>query len=346
MTSRHHTRAPILAGLALATGLAAPAVAPSALAQEMKLPNLAVFATIRPGTSLNAMTVGMAKLYSEKTGKKMRVRVASGSVDSLVGPGRVDLGVSTSVNGADAFMGRDQFKGRPQKNLRIALPGPTLLIGYIATKDSGIMTIADLKKKRVPGKFPKTRPFLSDSIALLASGGLTFAGVDEIPVSGIRENFQAFLEDRVDAAIMSVGSGLVRQADAKRGGVRFVSLPSGDGVQAILDKVKAGYYTRALKKGYNVGIDRDMTIMAKDIYVSANVKTSEALVYTLAKLMFENMASLHGAHPVFKQWTKANLLQAKVTVPYHAGFVKYLKDTNQWTAQHEATQKALLAAAK
>lgn len=342
MRTRYSHKSVLIVAAAIAATSAAVPVS-TASAQQMKLPNLAVFGTIRAGTSLNAMTVGMAKLYSEKTGKKMRVRVASGSVDSLVGPGRIDLGVSTSVNGADAYRGRDQFKGRPQKNLRVALPGPTLLVGYIAVKGSGIKTIADLKNKRVPGQFPKTRPFLSDSIALLATGGLTFKGVKEIPVSGIRENFQAFLEGRTDVSMMSVGSGLVRQADAKKGGVYFVALPAAGDLQAILDKVKPGYYTRAIKKGFNVGIDRDMRVMAKDIYISANVKTPDALVYTLAKLMFENMESLHGAHPIFKQWTKENLLQSNVTVPYHAGFVKYLKDTKQWTAQHEATQKALLA---
>lgn len=332
------------AGLATATAIgAAPAAVTTAAAQEMKLPSLAVFATIRPGTSLNAMTVGMAKLYSEKTGKKMRVRIASGSVDALVGPGRVDLGVSTSVNGADAYAGRGQFKGRPQQDLRVALPGPTLLLGFLVTKDSGIMTTADLKDHRVPGQFPKTRPFLNDAITLLATGGLTYASVNEVPVSGIRENFQAFIEGRIEAALMSVGSGVVRQADAKMGGVRFVALPEGVDLMARINKVKPGFYTRKVKKGFNVGIDRDMQVLAKDIYVSANKKTSDALVYTMAKLMFENMASLHDAHPIFRQWTKRNLLQANVTVPFHAGLVRYLKETDQWTPQHAATQKALLA---
>lgn len=338
------TKSLLGAGLVVATAAATtPAAVTPVVAAEMKLPSLAVFATIRPGTSLNAMTVGMAKLYSEKTGKKMRVRVASGSVDALVGPGRVDLGVTTSVNGGDAYAGHGQFKGQPQKDLRVAVPGPTLLVGFLVTRKSGIMTTADLKDRRVPGKFPKTRPFLNDAITLLATGGLTYPQVKEVPVAGIRENFQAFIESRTDAALMSVGSGVVRQADAKLGGVRFAALPDGVDLMARINKVKPGFYVRKLNKGFNVGIDRDMQVLAKDIYISANAKTSAAVVYTMAKLMFEDMASLHDAHPIFKQWTERNLVQANVTVPFHEGLVRYLKETKRWTPRHEAAQKALLA---
>ncbi len=54
-----------------------------------------VIAVGQPGSVLNAVGTGVAKLVTEKTGTEMRVRVTSG-MDALVGAGDVELGVSAS----------------------------------------------------------------------------------------------------------------------------------------------------------------------------------------------------------------------------------------------------------
>ncbi len=339
-----------LGSVIMTLALAAMALTPWATAQAQSgaknMPRLVTFATIRPGTSLNALSTGVAKLWSEKqSSTKMRLRIVSGGLDAVVGAGEVDFGLSTSVNGNDSYNGIRLWAGKPQSNMRIAIPGPTLLVGLIVTKSSGMKKISDIKGKRMPAKFPNSLPFLNDCTALLGVADLTWSDVKEIPVSGIRENFQAFLEGRTDVALMSVGSGLVRQADAKKKGIRFLSLPPGPETARKIWAAEPGFYTQDLKKGFNAGIDRDMTIAAKDIYVTAHTSTSSEAVYRMAKMLWNDMETLHSTHRIFKQWARKNMSNARVTVPFHEGFIRFFKEIGEWSPAHEKVQKKLLAKA-
>ncbi|MEK7378780.1 MAG: hypothetical protein AABZ71_07730, partial [Candidatus Binatota bacterium] len=64
------------------------------------------------------------------------------------------------------------------------------------------------------------------STAALATAGLTYNDITRIPVSDLQAGAQAFLEGRTDAGWHSVGSPAVEEANARRGGVKWISVIS------------------------------------------------------------------------------------------------------------------------
>jgi hypothetical protein len=58
----------------------------------------------------------------------------------------------------------------------------------------------------------------------LATAGLDLDDVVQVPVSNLQAGNQAFIEGRVDAGWHSIGSPAVQEADARKGGAKFLSI--------------------------------------------------------------------------------------------------------------------------
>ena len=120
-----------------------------------------VIAVGQQGSVLGAVGTGVAKLVTEKTGRPMRVRVTSG-MDAIVGAGDAELGVSASDSAHLSSNGLRHYEGRPQTRLRLALPGPPLVLGFIVPSEAPQRTLEDLKGLSVP--------FTLDDFALAVAG--------------------------------------------------------------------------------------------------------------------------------------------------------------------------------
>ena len=166
-----------------------------------------------------------------------------------------------------------------------------------------------------------------------------------VPVSSVNEGTQAFIQGTVVAACLAVGSALVQQADATLGGVRFLTLPSGKDMGKKIWDAVPGYLPFDAKKGYAMGVDRDMTLVAKPIYLLSGVDTDPAITYEVTKVMWNHMDTIHSMHRMFKEWDHEAMLTPKITLPYHDGAVQFYKEVGKWTSELEQAQRALLQAA-
>jgi TRAP transporter TAXI family solute receptor len=311
-------------------------------AAKPSTPAMMVIAVGQPGSVLNAVGTGVAKLVTEKTAIRMRVRVTSG-MDALVGAGDAELGVTASDSAHLSSHGLRHYEGRPQKRLRLALPGPPLLLGFLVAADSEYRTIEDLRNARVPGEYPNTRPMYHDGNAILGTAGMSWKDLHVLPVASFRDGMQAFIEGRTDATISSVGSGLTQEADASLGGVRFLSLPRGVEVSERMWSQEPGFHAVAVASGYSVGVDEDMVLAAKEVYLTANADASADAIHDIVALLWDQMQQLSSVHPLFGRWTHDAMTNAKVTVPFHEGTVRFLQERGLWTPAHEETQERLLA---
>lgn len=302
-----------------------------------------VIAVGQPGSVLNAVGTGVAKLVAERAGIPMRVRVTSG-MDALVGAGDAELGVSASDSTHLSSHGLRHYDGRPQKKLRLALPGPPLLLGFIVPTGSELRGLPDLRERRVPGEYPNTRPMYFDGVAMLSTAGMTWDDLSVLPVASFRDGIQALIEGRADAAIASVGSGLTEQADASLGGIRFLSLPGGEAVSEQMWEEEPGFHAVLVSKGSATGVTEDMWLAGKEAYLTANADVEADAVYAVVSLLWREMARLADVHPIFAEWNEAQMSNAKVTIPFHEGTVRLLKEQGRWTPEHDRVQQELLAA--
>ena len=301
-----------------------------------------VIAIGQPGSVLNAVGTGIAKLVEEHSDTRMRLRVTSG-MDALVGAGDAELGVSASDSAHVSSNGLRQYEGRPQTRLRLALPGPPLLLGFVVAADSAYRSLADLRGLTVPGEYPNARPMHHDGQAILSTVGMTWNDLDVTPVASFRDGIQALIERRADAAISSVGSGMTQQADASLGGVRFLTLPEGEEVSERMWRVEPGFHAVRVPAGYALGVEEDLVLAGKEVYVTANADASPEAVAAIVELLWDRMGELRTVHPIFGRWTHEEMTNTRVTIPFHEGTVRFLKGEGLWTEAHEAVQKELLA---
>jgi len=305
-------------------------------------PALLVVAVGQPGSVLNAVGTGIAKLVTEETGTPVRVRVTSG-MDAIVGAGDAELGVSASDSAHLSSHGLRHYEGRPQRDLRLAVPGPPLMLGFLVRRDSDIDELSALEAHKVPGDYPNARPMYHDGIVMLDSVGLSWDDLDVVPVASFRDGVQAFIEGRTAATISSVGSGMTQQADASLGGVRFLSLPRDEDLSERMWRAEPGFHAVEIEAGFALGIDEDMVLAGKEVYLTANAHADSDAVYTVVRLIWEKIDTLATVHPLFGRWSRDDMLNARVTVPFHDGTVRFLKEQGAWTEAHDQIQQRLLA---
>ena len=183
---------------AAAAAAAVIVVLPLATAQaQEKLSGAFSIATLPPGTTFNATAAGIAKLFNENTGARMRLREASATLEVYIARGETHFALNASPSAFDAWTGSGIYKGRKFRNIRTVMVGPVLHGSMMVTRDSGMKLVADLKGKRVPARFAAMPTFLDDIDVLFAGGGISWNDIKPVTVAGIRENYQAFMDGPV-----------------------------------------------------------------------------------------------------------------------------------------------------
>ncbi len=339
MQTRHFNK---MATALVAASASALACLP-ALAQTKPLTGTFAITTLPPGTTFNATAAGIAKLFNENTGARMRLREVGATLEVYVARRETDFGLNAGPSTYDAWIGGEIYKGKPMKNLRNVLIGPILYGGVVVQQASKMRFVSDLKGKKMPARFNSMPTFLDDLNVLFAGGKVAWSDLREVPVAGIRENNQAFMDGLTDAMNASVGAGIVAQAEAKHKGVRFLTLPPGDEVAKLMSDRKVGYYPVVLPKGSYTGIVEDTRVWAKDILVNTHDQVPEETVYQFAKLMWEKVRTLDGTHPSMVTWTHENMAAPRATVPRHPGAIRFLKEVGKWTAANDEHEKKLLS---
>lgn len=308
-----------------------------------EVPRSGMLATHAVGSLYNAIGGGIAAVISRHTPMAVRVQPFAGPPAWLpsMDTGNTDLGVLTSADAVTSYKGIINYK-RPFRNTRLLVAGGSLKLSFYVLQDAPLETVADLRGKRVPTDYPGTPVVRLSSTAGLASAGLTYADIVKVPVSDLRAGAQAFVEGRTDAGWHSVGSPAVEEANASKGGVKFLSvIDTPEGVKRMAE-VYPGSYVTVLKGGSATGIVKDTALLTNDIYLVASKVLPDEAAYAIAKTLWDYNQELGAAHPALKEWTRGRMVSAKAFIPYHPGAVKFFRDAGAWTAEMERLQAELL----
>ncbi len=111
-------------------------------------------ATMQPGTLANTVASAIAKTLKEKGGLNTLVQATAGEIGliPMVAHGEIDLGMANMLEVVEGIE-----TGKLQNDLRIIGSIFVLRSGFFARKDSGIVSVADLKGKRVPAGYSAMR---------------------------------------------------------------------------------------------------------------------------------------------------------------------------------------------
>jgi len=285
---------------------------------------------------INVLTGGTSGVYyplgvalSQVYGKampnaKVAVQSTKASAENLnlLQAGRGEIAFTLGDAYSDAWNGNAEagFK-TPLKKLRTIAGIYSNYIQIVASADSGIKTLADLKGKRISVGAPKSGTELN-ARAILKAAGLTYADFSKVEYLPFGESVELMKNRQLDVTLQSAGLGVSSLRDLATS-IKIVVVP----VPAdVVKKVGDPAYVDAVipAKTYE-GQDTDVATASIQNFLVTNDGVSNEVAYTMTKSLFDNLDQLVAAHTAAKAITRENAIKS-LPAPLHPGAAKYYKE--------------------
>ena len=313
MLFRHRS----LAGLAAALAIAAAPV--GARAQE--------FVNVLTGGTSGVyypLGVALSKVYGEKVQNiRPTVQATKASVENLQllqqGKGEVAFTLGDSL--AAAWKGDEEagFK-TPLKKLRGITAIYPNYIQIVASKDSGIKTLADLKGKRLSVGAPKSGTELN-ARAILAAAGMTYKDLGKIEYLPFAESVELMKNRQLDATLQSAGLGVASLRDlATSVEITVVEVPA-----SVVEKAGPPFVKASIPANTYSGQSAAVPAAAVVNYLATREGMKEETVYEMTKAIYENLGDLTAAHAAARSIKLENALEG-MPLPLHPGAARYFKE--------------------
>jgi TRAP transporter TAXI family solute receptor len=250
-----------------------------------------------------------------------------GSVANLnaIRAGELAMGVAQSDWQYHAYHGTSKFKAKgPFKELRAVFSVHPEPFTVVARADSGIKTFMDLKGKRVNvGNVGSgQRGTMEVVMEKLGWKMGDFKLATELKSS---EQAKALCDNKVDAIVFTVGhpNGSIKEATTSCAAVMVpVTGPAISKLTADND-----YYAPAtIPGGMYKGTKSDTVTFGVGATFVSSTKTSDKVVYTVVKAVFDNIRRFRRMHPAFRHLKEKAMIKNMLSAPLHPGAVKYYKE--------------------
>ncbi|MEP6836907.1 MAG: TAXI family TRAP transporter solute-binding subunit, partial [Bradyrhizobium sp.] len=305
----------------MAAAVAATAVfsAPGAKAQQF-------INVLTGGTSGVYYPLGVAigKIYSDKIPNvKTQVQATKASVENLIllqqGRGEIAFTLGDSLKAAWEGDEEAGFKTKMDKLRTIGAIYPNY-IQIVATADSGIKTLADLKGKSLSVGAPKSGTELN-SRAILAAAGMTYKDIGKVEYLPFAESVDLMKNRQLAATLQSAGLGVASLKDLSTSTeITVVSVP-----KATVDKIGPPFVAVTIPANTYTGQDKDVPTAAVINYLVTSSAVSDDLAYQMTKLVYESLPELANSHAAGKE-IKLETAANGSPVPLHPGAIRYYKE--------------------
>src|SRR3981189_1987298 len=293
--------------------------APSARAQ-------AFINVLTGGTSGVYYPLGVAigKIYSDKIPNvKTQVQATKASVENLIllqqGRGEIAFTLGDSLKAAWDGDEEAGFKSKLDKLRTIGAIYPNY-IQIVATADSGIRTLADLKGKSISVGAPKSGTELN-SRAILGAAGLSYKDIGKVEYLPFAESVDLIKNRQLNATLQSAGLGVASLKDLSTStDITVVSVP-----REVVDKIGPPFVSVMIPANTYTGQDKDVPTAAVINYLVTSSAVSDDLAYKMTRLIFESLPELANAHVAGKE-IKLETAATGCPVPLHPGAIRYYKE--------------------
>ncbi|HVL57293.1 MAG TPA: TAXI family TRAP transporter solute-binding subunit, partial [Burkholderiaceae bacterium] len=248
--------------------------------------------------------VALSSIYNKEIpNAKATVQSTKASVENLnlLQAGRGEIAWTLGDSLSDAWKGNEEagFK-QPLKRLRGVASTYSNYIQIVASAESGIKTLADLKGKRISVGAPRSGTELN-ARAILGAAGLTYKDFSRVEYLPFGESVELIKNRQLDATLQSAGLGVASIRDlATSVRIVVVAIPP-DVVKKVGDPA---YQTAVIPAKTYEGQTEDVPTAAIPNYLVTHEGVSADVVYRMTKALFENLDTLHAAHSAAKAITR------------------------------------------
>lgn len=268
--------------------------------------------------------VALSKIYGEKiAGSRTQVQATKASVENLnllqQGRGEIAFALGDSVKLAAEGNAEAGFKAPLDKLRGIAAIYPNY-IQIMASKESGIATLADFKGKSLSVGAPKSGTELN-ARAILVAAGMSYDDLGKTEYLPFAESVELMKNRQLDATLQSAGLGVSSFKDlATSLDVQMVSVP-----EDIATKLGAPYIAATVPAGTYQGQDKDVQTVAVVNFLVTHSEVSDETAYQMTKQLFENLPAMVAAHKAAEQIDLKEALKG-MPIPLHPGAERYYKE--------------------
>jgi TRAP transporter TAXI family solute receptor len=288
-----------------------------------------------PDSFINILTAGTGGVYyplggalstilaARLPGVKPSVQATKGSVENLnllqQGKGEVAFALGNTL--ALAWMGDADagFKTKLDRLRGMAAIYPAYF-QIIATKESGIKTLGDLKGKRVAVNSLGSGTELNARV-LLKAVGIRYKDLGKVLYLTYEESIDLMWKRQIDAtfALTGLGTPALREF-ANSNSITVIEIPA-----QVVAKVGVPFVKGVIPKGTYKGQDADVPTATILNYLVTRADMADDLVYEMTKAVFESTGQLSAAHPAAEGIRLERALDG-MPIPLHPGAARFYRE--------------------
>ena len=269
--------------------------------------------------------VALSQIFSKAIpNAKSTAQVTKASAENLnlLQAGRGELAFSLGDALSDAWKGDTEAGFKTKLDKLRGLSGTyNNYIQIVASADSGIRTLADLKGKRVSVGAARSGTELN-ARAVLKAAGLSYKDLAKTEYLPFGESVELIKNRQLDATLQSAGLGVASIRDlATSVKIVVVSVPA-DIIAKIGD---AAYQPALIPAGTYEGQTADVPTAVIPNFLVTHSGVSDELAYQMVKALYDNLDTLYAAHNAAKAIKRENALKG-MPVPLHPGAERYYRE--------------------
>ena len=268
--------------------------------------------------------VALSQIYTDNVeGARPSVQATKASVENLnllqEGKGEIAFTLGDSLALAVAGNSEAGFAA-PLDQLRTVAAIYPNYVQVVASQESGIRSLADLKGKRLSVGAPASGTELN-ARAILAAAGMSYDDLGQVEYLPFAESVELMKNRQLDATLQSAGLGVASIRDlATAVPIVVVEVPSD-----VVAKAGAPYVAATIPAGTYEGQTADVAAATVQNYLVTHAGVSEDVVYAMTKALFEHLDDMVAAHAAAKAIKLENAAQ-NPPAPLHPGAERYFKE--------------------
>lgn len=297
------------------------------------------------GSLFYTQAQGLATIINRNTDDRVDILPQPGTVFfPMFMTKEVDFGIASPIEAKLAYDAEDVFNGAnggKGYEMRTLMLGAVNRLSLVTRESENIRSLKDLKGRRVVANYGAFAAGTKTALAALANAGLTAEDISIVPVSSYPEGVRAVMEGRADAAVGSVGSGILQELDAQSG-ARL--LPIDPSAEAMARSKNIGpafvpFYSNAGP----VGIKEDSHVLSYQTTLFARPDMDSDAIKRVMNALWNHADELPSITRTLSTWLPERYANTDAVIPFHPTAIEFYREKGVWTDEMESHQKKLLS---